>query len=149
MIYSGAVIVWGAYYIDNGEIQNYAIYSMTRGEMYRVDFYQMENGTKPVGEFIRTLRVELRAKVVSDLYRLELLGVEAREPLSKPLGDGIFECRSTWKNNTVRILFFYDAGSIIVATNGFVKKRQKTPRAEIELAKVRRKDYLSRKEIMK
>jgi phage-related protein len=31
-------------------------------------------------------------------------------------------------------------------TNGFVKKTQKTPPSEIDLAKRRRKDYIERKE---
>ena len=34
----------------------------------------------------------------------------------------------------------------IIATNGFVKKQQKTPRSEIDLAKQRRSDYHRRKE---
>ena len=40
----------------------------------------------------------------------------------------------------------FDKDKIIIATNGFVKKKQKTPRSEIELAKHRRADYHSRKE---
>lgn len=43
-------------------------------------------------------------------------------------------------------LYFFDKGQIIIATNGFVKKQQKTPRGEIDLAKQRRTDYHSRKE---
>jgi len=34
----------------------------------------------------------------------------------------------------------------IIITHGFVKKTQKTPKAEIELAKKYRKDYIARKE---
>lgn len=43
-------------------------------------------------------------------------------------------------------MYFFDKGQIIIATNGFVKKQQKTPRGEIDLAKQRRTDYHSRKE---
>ena len=39
--------------------------------------------------------------------------------------------------------FFFDRGKIIL-TNGFVKKTQKTPVAEIQLAKARRADYMER-----
>lgn len=46
----------------------------------------------------------------------------------------------------VRVLYFFDKDRIIIATNGFVKKQQKTPRSEIELAKDRRSDYHRRKE---
>ena len=39
--------------------------------------------------------------------------------------------------------FFYYEGKIIL-TNGFVKKTQKTPKKEIDLAKERRKDFIER-----
>ena len=70
----------------------------------------------------------------------------AREPLSKDLGDGIFELRTIEGNDIVRVLYFFDKERIIIATNGFVKKQKKTPRSEIELAKDRRTDYHRRKE---
>lgn len=75
-----------------------------------------------------------------------MLGNEARAPLSKHLEDDIFELRSVFGNDIVRILYFFDGDQIIIATNGFVKKQQKTPRSEILLAKKREAIYLSRKE---
>lgn len=45
----------------------------------------------------------------------------------------------------VRILYFFDESETIIATNGFIKKQQKTPRSEILLAKQRRTIYLKRK----
>ena len=53
-------------------------------------FYSDKDGDKPVREFIKSLDVKLRAKVVSDLHRLEMLGSDAREPLSKHVGNHIF-----------------------------------------------------------
>ena len=41
---------------------------------------------------------------------------------------------------------FYDEGKLVLLTNGFVKKSQKTPKKEIELAKAYRADYYARKE---
>ena len=61
--------------------------------------------------------------------------------------DGIFELRSKAGTDIVRILYFFDGDRIIIATNGFVKKQQKTPRSEIELAKKRRIYHLSKKEL--
>ncbi len=115
--------------------------------MFSVNFYKHPDGSKPVGQFIRALDVKLRAKVVSDLHRLEMLGNEARSPLSKHLEDGIFEMRSEFGNDIVRILFFFDGENIIIATNGFVKKQNKTPRSEILLAKQRRLSYQHQKEV--
>ena len=75
-----------------------------------------------------------------------MLGNEARFPLSKYPEDDIFELRTILGNNIVRILYFFDEDEIIIATNGFVKKQQKTPRSEILLAKQGRTVYLKRKD---
>lgn len=44
------------------------------------------------------------------------------------------------------VLYFFFVGKRIVLTNGFLKKTQKTPLKEIELAKKRKSDYLRRME---
>ncbi|MEY8309345.1 type II toxin-antitoxin system RelE/ParE family toxin [Erysipelotrichaceae bacterium 51-3] len=113
--------------------------------MFSIIFFRNDDGRKPVGDFIRTLDAKTKAKVVSDLHRLEMLGNEARAPLSKYLGNGTFELRSILEKNTIRILYFFDGDEIIIATNGFINKQRKTPVREIELAKRRRKIYLKRK----
>lgn len=67
-------------------------------------------------------------------------------PYSKHLVDGIFEVRAKVGTNTSRILYFFVIGSRIVLTNGFIKKTQKTPKNEIELAKKYRNEFLNREE---
>ena len=124
----------------------YSIKERKKVSNFIVDFYKEMDGSKPLGEFIKALDMKMKAKVVANLHLLEEYGSFAREPLSKPLEDGIFEVRAVEGNNIVRILYFFDEGKIIIATNGFVKKQQKTPKNEIELAKKRRKDYFCRKE---
>ncbi len=113
---------------------------------FTVDFYRERDGSKPVGQFIRTLPLRIKAKVVGDLHLLEEYGNMAREPLSKHLEDGIFELRSKSGTDIVRILYFFDGDKIIIATNGFIKKQQKTPRSEIILAQKRRSYYYLQKE---
>ena len=125
--------------------KEYAIYSI-KDRMFRVDFYCDANGTKPVASFIKELDVKLQAKVIAGLQLLEEYGNKARQPLSKELSDGIFEFRTTSQNRTVRILYFFDRDKLIIATNAFIKKTQKTPRKEIEYAKKLRRDYHRRKE---
>ena len=69
---------------------------------------------------------------------------QLREPYSKHVEDGIFELRCKFGSDITRVMyFFFDRGKIIL-TNGFVKKTQKTPVAEIQLAKARRADYMER-----
>lgn len=52
-----------------------------------------------------------------------------------------FELRAVYGGDTYRILFFFDEGNIVILCNAFQKKTQKTPRAEIELAKQLRRAY--------
>ena len=129
-------------------IAYYVIYNISKGDMiFEIVFFKEDDGTKPLAVFIKSLDVKLKAKVVANLHLLEEYGDRAREPLSKYLGNGIFELRSKEGNNIVRILYFFDKGKIIIATNGFVKKTQKTPKSEIELAVKRRNKYFSERSI--
>lgn len=50
-------------------------------------------------------------------------------------------------NDITGIFYFFVIGQKIILTNGFIKKTQKTPKAEIALAKKYRNDYLNREEI--
>jgi phage-related protein len=62
--------------------------------------------------------------------------------------DGIWEVRIQFGGNIFRLLGFFDEEeeSLVVLTNGFAKKTQKTPPQEIKLAEQRKQDYLNRKE---
>lgn len=59
--------------------------------------------------------------------------------------DDIGEVRIEYGSNIFRLLGFFDKGSLVVLTNGFVKKSQRTPLSEIALAEKRKSDYLNRK----
>jgi phage-related protein len=61
--------------------------------------------------------------------------------------DGIFEIRVEFESNIYRILCFFDEGHLVVLINSFQKKTQKTPRADIELAKKLKKQYFIDKKL--
>ena len=46
-----------------------------------------------------------------------------------------------WQSDIYRILGFFDKGDLIVLTNGFQKKTQKTPASEIQRAEKYMEDY--------
>lgn len=77
---------------------------------------------------------------------LEKNGNELRDPYSKALGGGIFELRVKQGSDISRVLYFFVVGHKIIITNGFIKKTQRTPQAEIELAKKYRIEYMKRRE---
>lgn len=109
-------------------------------------FYSKEDGTEPAKEFLLSLDKKMRAKMVRTISILADNGPELREPFSKPLGNGIFELRAKVGSDISRVLYFFFVGQRVVLTNGFIKKTQKTPPAEIERAKKYKDDYLHREE---
>ena len=54
---------------------------------------------------------------------------------------GIFELRTKQGSDITRVLYFFVVGKKAILTNGFIKKSQKTPKAEKELAKKYKADY--------
>lgn len=113
---------------------------------YEIEFYDKADGTEPAKDFILSLDTKMQAKVLRTVSLLREAGPSLREPYSKSLSDGIFEIRTKFGSDITRVLYFFVVGKKIILTNGFIKKTQKTPPAEIELAKQYRADYLTRKE---
>lgn len=110
---------------------------------FDVVFYD-QNGKYPVGEFISSLDKKMKSRIYKNIELLEENGNMLGMPFSKHLEDGIFELRTSSGNNITRVLYFFVIGQKIVMTNGFIKKTEKTPAKEIELAKKRRNEYLNR-----
>ena len=114
---------------------------MTR---YQVEFYEKENGEKPVKDFLIGLDLKMRAKISSAISLLQDNGPELREPYSKHISEGIFELRIKVGSDCSRVLFFFYVDRRIILTNGFLKKTQKTPKSEIDKAKRYRSVFLAR-----
>lgn len=112
--------------------------------MFQVEFYEKENGDIPVENFLNSLDMKMRTKILMVLNVLQEKGNQLREPYSKHLEDGIFEIRGKVGSDISRVLYFFYYNGKIILTNGFIKKTQNTPKAEIELAKKYRYEYLER-----
>lgn len=112
--------------------------------MFEVEFYEKANGDIPVENFLNSLDIKMRNKILMILNVLQEKGNQLREPYSKHLEDGIFEVRGKIGNDISRVLYFFYYNEKIILTNGFIKKTQKTPKKEIDLAKKYRKEYIER-----
>ena len=111
---------------------------------FTVEFYYTSDGNSPIEEFLSTLDIKMRAKIVGLMELLEEKGTALRMPYSEHLDDGIFELRCKLGSNITRSLYFFYNNGRIIFTNGFVKKSQKTPKNVITSAKQYRKDFLER-----
>ena len=105
-----------------------------------VVFYKEEgSGNEPVREWLIFLNKEIRKIIGSDLRTIQL-GWPLGMPLVRSLGGGLWEARSHIPNGITRIIFTMVKGEMILL-NGFIKKSQKTPTEELDLAKKRAKKY--------
>ena len=89
-------------------------------------------------------KVQEKIEYVLDLVRFEK---HVPKKLFKYLDetDGIYEIRVITTFKSIRILCFFDKGELVVLTNCFLKKTQKTPRKEIKLAERLKKEYVIEK----
>ena len=61
-------------------------------------------------------------------------------PLVRPMGNGLFEVRTSLPDGTIaRVMFSFHDGELY-ALHGFIKKAQKTPEADLALARKRQKE---------
>ena len=112
---------------------------------FTVEFYETEAGVCPVREFLDKLKTtdpDDFAAVIAGLAKLKNRQYH-REPLSKPIGDGLFELRHVGKLNT-RVLWFFMKGQRIIAVHGVRNKRQAIPPRDIDTARERMRDWLKR-----
>ena len=113
---------------------------------FTVEFYETAKGKAPVELFLEGLR-----KTNPDDYASVLAGLAKlrdrknhRSPLSKPLGDGLFELRHVGKLNT-RVLWFFVKGRRIVAVHGIRNKGRAIPARALKTGRERMNDWLQRK----
>lgn len=71
---------------------------------------------------------------------IEDFGPALGKPYTAPMGDGLFEIRAKGKEGIGRSLYCTMVGKEIVILNSFIKKSQKTPKKELDLAKKRMKE---------
>ena len=95
-------------------------------------------------EFLDLLPKKHLAKAFREIDLLAEFGNALKEPHVKHIEGDIWELRIHFSSNISRIFYFTWAQETIVLLHGFVKKTQKMPRAELEIAEKRRKDYINR-----
>lgn len=99
-----------------------------------IDFYKSQDS-----------KVQLKIEYVLDLVRFERqVPIKFYKKLEST--NGIYEVRVITSQKSIRILCFQDEGTLVILTNAFVKKTQKTPKKEIKLAEQLKTDYLKQKE---
>lgn len=96
--------------------------------------------------FLDTLRQDVKDKI---LYNVDKVanGYIDKDLFKKLESTDIWEFRTLYKGIQYRLLSFWDteAETLVVATHGFIKKTQKTPKKEINRAEEIRRIYFNSK----
>ena len=109
---------------------------MVQSDMYKkinVFFYKTPAGNEPVREWILSLDLEDKKILGSDIKTVEY-GWPIGMPVSRSLGNGLYEVRSNISSKRIARVIFTIIDSYMILLNGFIKKTQKTPqRSQIPL----------------
>jgi phage-related protein len=112
---------------------------------FSVEFYRTKSGSCPVQAFLDTLKEKDHddfAIILAGLAKLRNRDYH-RPPLSKPIGEDLFELRHVGKLNT-RIIYFFMKGRRIIAVHGIRNKATKIPESDFRIARSRKKDWEER-----
>ena len=100
-------------------------------------FYRPPPGSEPVRDWLLSLSKADRKVIGTDIAVVEF-GWPIGLPVCRPLGRGLYEVRSSLPGNRIaRTLFAISDGEMILL-HGFIKKTQKTPKADLDLARSRK-----------
>jgi len=101
-------------------------------------FWKSASGREPVREWLNELPREDQKTIGRDLAKLQF-GWPVGMPLCRPLGEGLWEVRSTLRTRReARVLFgFYE--DMLIALHAFIKKTQKTAPEDLAMARQRLK----------
>jgi len=112
-------------------------------ERFPVHFYRSENGREPVRDWLKglgrpdTLVIGEDIRVIQTRWPVGL-------PVCRPLGEGLYEVRSSLPNGRIARVLFCVHNDTIVLLHGFIKKTPKIPIGDLRLAK-ERQDNVSRR----
>ena len=90
---------------------------------------------------MKALSDEDRKRIGEDIKTAEF-GWPIGMPVCRALGESIYEVRTTLTQNRVaRVLFYIDRKGRMVLLHGFIKKTQKTPDEDLELARSNKRKH--------
>lgn len=103
-----------------------------------VRFYRSPSGSEPVRDWLKKLPPRERLTLGTDIKTVEF-GWPVGLPVCRSLGDGLWEVRSNLNRRIGRVIFYISDGSMWLL-HGFIKKQQKTPAADLDIARKRKKE---------
>ena len=106
-------------------------------------FYRTEAGAESVRDWLKSLDQDDRKRIGEDIKTVEY-GWPVGMPTCKPMGKGVFEVRTDLPRKRIaRVLFCITSGRMVLL-HGFIKKAQRTPKPDLDLALKRKRKLEAR-----
>jgi phage-related protein len=99
---------------------------------YTIGYY-----SEAVLQDIDSMPLRLRARYAILVERMKHSGSDLGEPHTQAMGSGLFELRLKSPEGIARVMYCTLVGRRIVMLHSFIKKTQKTPMADLALARKR------------
>ena len=104
-----------------------------------IRFYQQSNGKEPVRDWLLSLPKTHKRVIGGDLKTVEY-GWPISMPVCRQMGKGLLEVRSNLPDKTISRVFFCIIGGYMILLHAIVKKTQKTPQGDLEIARKRMRE---------
>ena len=106
-------------------------------------FYQTTLGNEPVREWLKQLELSERKAIGIDIKTVEY-GWPIGMPTCRSMGKGLYEVRSNLPNGKIARVLFCIYQEKMILLHGFIKKTQKTPAQDLDLALERKRNLEAR-----
>src|SRR6267143_1595556 len=113
---------------------------------WQVDFFVDEHGHAPVEDYLTSLPVQHRAKLLALVKVLEQEGANLPFPYSSQVRGKLRELRTQQGRDKLRILYFGDAKRVFILLHGIVKRTAKLTEEDIRIAEARMRLHSKRLE---
>jgi phage-related protein len=107
-----------------------------------VHFYQTSSGKEPVRDWLKLRTQDEKKAIGEDIKAIEFLW-PVGYPRVRKLDKNLWEVRTDLQDGICRI-FFTIWKKYMVLIHGIIKKTQKTPQQDLDIAKKRRDEVLAR-----
>lgn len=114
---------------------------------YKIKFYTNPKGESPILDYLESVSLKERAKILKIIEFLRERKGYLDEPYSKHITGAIRELRIDLGHKRHRIFYFTFVGKIIILLCAFLKNTNKTPAGEIKKAQENYNDVLRNKKI--
>ncbi|MDM8562782.1 type II toxin-antitoxin system RelE/ParE family toxin [Candidatus Marithioploca araucensis] len=114
---------------------------MSTEPILNVNFFLTSSGNEPVRDW-KSMNREERKKIGEDIKLVQFRWPFGM-PLVRKMETELWEIRSNLGSGNIARIFFTVKGNQIILLHGFIKKSQKTPQKEIDLARTRKYQWLN------